>query len=351
LFWYYEMQSGFSEAEAACLRAMAALTDDPRVDPVLLPILRSYHGYYLGRLGRLDYARAELERGCAELRQADARAESALPLIMLGTVAWQAGDYAGARPLLEESLRISRTMGNMFCTALALFFLGVVAHASGDYGQADESFREALRLAQIHGQPRLISMTSVLSGPTLFALGQYTEARERLQEGLALARASRIRWLVGVAQGHLGLVLNAQGDYAGARTALLEAVALAQESGNQWDRAWAEVGLGDAELGLGNPVQASNLYRLGLQLATEEHALPITLDALAGLALLRAQAGDQESALELAGHVLLHPASSGNARTRADQVCRMLNADSPGQPIGVAGTFEEIVQRILVSVS
>ena len=89
-------------------------------------------------------------------------------------------------------------------------------------------------------------MTSVLSSATLLALGQYAEARERLQEGLALARTSRIRWLVGVAQGHLGLVLNAQGDHAGARMALLEAVALAQESGNQWDRAWEEVGLGDA---------------------------------------------------------------------------------------------------------
>lgn len=199
----------------------------------------------------------------------------------------------------------------------------------------------------MHGQPRLISMTSVLSSPTLLALGQYAEARERLQEGLALARASRIRWLVGVAQGHLGLVLNAQGDHAGARMALLEAVALAQESGNQWDRVWGEVGLGDAELGLGNPVQASTHYCLGLRLATEEHALPIALDALAGLALLRAQAGDRESALELAGHVSLHPASSGNARTRADQVRRMLNADSQGKPIGVAGTFEETVQRVL----
>ena len=264
LLWYYEMQSSFSEAEAACARAMAVITDDPHVDLVLLAVLRSYHGYSVGRLGRLDDARAELERGCAELRQANARAESALPLIMLGTVAWQEGDYVGARPLLEESLQISRTMGNTFCTALALFFLGLVAHASGDYGQANESFREALRLSRIQGQPRLISMTSVWSSLTLLALGQYTEARERLQEGLALARTSRIRWLVGVAQGHLGLVLNAQGDHAGARMALLEAVASAQESGNQWDRAWGEVGLGDAELGLGNSGAGEHSLLLGI---------------------------------------------------------------------------------------
>jgi tetratricopeptide (TPR) repeat protein len=194
-------------------------------------------------------------------------------------------------------------------------------------------------------------MTSVLSSPTLLALGQYTQARERLQEGLTLARASRIRWLVGVAQGHLGLVLNAQGDYTGARTALLEAVAAAQESGNQWDRAWGEVGLGDAELGLGNSVQASTHYCLGLQIATEEHAWSIALDALAGFAQLRAQTGDRERALELAAHVLRHPASSGIARTRVDQVRRMLNADSQDQSIEAAGTFEETVQRILASIS
>jgi tetratricopeptide (TPR) repeat protein len=328
-------------------RAIAALTGDPHVDRVLLAVLRSYHGYIVGRLGRLDCARAELEQGCAELRQADARAESALPLIMLATIAWQQGNYPRARPLLEESLRISQAMSNTFCAALAFFFLAMVAHASGDYGQADEYFREALRLARTNGQPRLISMTLVSSGPTLLALGRYTEARERLQNGLACARASRIRWLVGVAQGQLGLVLNAEGDHAGARTALLEAVAAAQEIGNQWDRAWGEVGLGDAELGLGNPAQASTHYRLGLELAVEEHALPIALDALVGFAFLRARAGDWERASELAGQVLLHPASGGNARTRAEQVRRMLNADSPGQPLRVARTYEETVQWVL----
>lgn len=347
LLWYYELQSGFSEGEAACARAVAALTDDSRLDPVLLAVLRSYHGYFLGRLGRLRYAREELEQGCAVLRQADARSELAGPLIMLGTIVWQEGDYIHARCLLEESLRLSRITDANFWISLALFFLGQVAHSSGDYAQADGYFREALHLSREGGQPRMISMISVLSGQTLFALSSYSKARERLEEGLALARASRIQWLVGVAQGRLGLVLNAQEDHAGARMALREAVALAQESDNQWDRAWGEVGLGDAELGLRNSVEASSHYRLGLQLAMEAHALPIALDALAGLALLRAQAGDREQALELAGHVSLHPASSGNARTRSDQVRRMLKGDSDGQPIWVGGIFEETVQRVL----
>jgi hypothetical protein len=46
-----------------------------------------------------------------------------------------------------------------------------------------------------------------------------------------------------------------------------------------------------------------------------------------------------------------HPASSGNARTRADQVRRILNPDFPVQPIGVPRTFEETVQQILAGVS
>lgn len=347
LFWYYDMQSSFSEGEATCARAVAALSDDPRVGPVLPALLRSYRGYFLGRLGNLGDAREELERGCATLRQADAQPELAAPLVMLGTIVWQQGDYARARLLLEESLSISQMNDYKFWTALALFFLGLVAHSSSNYAQADEYFQEALHVARLVGQPRMISMVSVLSGPTLLALGNYTDARERLQQGLAIARSSRIQWLVGVAQGHLGLVLNAQGDHAGARTALLEAVALAQESDNQWDRAWGEVGLGDAELGLGNQAQASSHYRLGLQLAMEAHALPIALDALAGFALLLAQAGDRERALELAGQVSAHPASSGNARVRADQVRRIFQPDSEDQPIEVAGTFEVAVQSIL----
>jgi tetratricopeptide (TPR) repeat protein len=351
LIMYYETQSGFAEGEALCAQALATLTEDLHRDRILLAQLRSYHGHFLGQMGRLGVARAELERGCAELRQAGMQTESAHPFIMLGTVAWQQGDYTKARAVLEESLRISRTIGNTFCTALSLFFLGLVAHASDDYDQADEFFREALHLARLNGQPGLISVISVFSSPTLLVLGQYIEARERLQAGLDLARGSQVRWLVGVAQGHLGLILNAQGDHMGARTASLEAITLAQESGNPWNRAWAEVSLGDAELGLGNSMQASTHYCLGLQLATEEHALPIALDALAGLATLQAQAGERKSALELAGQVLFHPASSGNARTRVDQVRRMLNADFQNQSIEVTGTFEETVQRILADAS
>jgi tetratricopeptide (TPR) repeat protein len=165
---------------------------------------------------------------------------------------------------------------------------------------------------------------------------------------LALARATHDSWLVGVALGHLGLVMCAQGDPAGARTALQEALALTQESGNRWDMAWLEAGLGNVYLAQHEATQAEVHFGLALQLAAEADALSIALDALAGLAALRAQLGDRPRAVELAAHVSVHPASSSIARTQAGEILKAGDADCKSPPPAPsAAALSEIVRGIL----
>ncbi len=352
LGWYYELRNGYYEGEVMYGRAVEALAAAPagaRADEDVLARLHAYHGYFQDRLGRLLEGYQELERGCAGLRQAGLPAELALALTFLGGNVWRQGQYARARAILEESLGIARSASAHMAAALSLFFLGLVEHSMGDAAGAEVHFREALTVARGLRQPRIISMTLVLSAQTLLALRQYDEARERLKEGLTLARRTQDRWLMGTALGNLGWVLLAQGDLSGAGKVLLEAVALARETGSGWEQMWGEVALGDVYLAQRDAGQAETHYRSGLQRALAANATPLVLEALAGLAELRALAGDQEEALELAGQVARHPASSDAARTRANKVVRLLGQDLNSLPAATTvETPEGAAQRILL---
>ena len=112
LTWYYELHSRFQEGEVVYGRAVDALWDEPDADRTLLARLRTHHGYFLDRLGRLDEAHLELEWGCAELREANSPSDLAIALTFLGTNAWQQGDYDRAHNLLEEGLATAQAVGD-----------------------------------------------------------------------------------------------------------------------------------------------------------------------------------------------------------------------------------------------
>jgi hypothetical protein len=74
------------------------------------------------------------------------------------------------------------------------------------------------------------------------------------------------------------------------------------------------------------------------------------LKMLMGLAKLRAQAGDRDGALQLAQQVLIHPASTAVARTRAEEILKMVDPQGERQQMPASpDTFEQVVQRVLVA--
>jgi hypothetical protein len=122
------------------------------------------------------------------------------------------------------------------------------------------------------------------------------------------------------------------------------------------------VGEGLAEMGrsvfaLGNDTEAERVWRESLRIATEIHGTPVALDALVGLASLRAKKGDMESALELLLTVLNHPASIQDTRHRAEQLRTELEAQLTTQKVEAIKTrvqgkkFEAIVDELLTQES
>jgi tetratricopeptide (TPR) repeat protein len=67
-------------------------------------------------------------------------------------VAYEEGDYAGARTLHEESLQIQRGLGARQSIAMTLSNLGVVAFEQGDYAAARTLQEESLAIRRELGE-------------------------------------------------------------------------------------------------------------------------------------------------------------------------------------------------------
>ena len=147
------------------------------------------------------------------------------------------GDAAGANPLLEESLALSRRSGDETGVVYALFHLGLGALLQGDAGQAEGCFVAALRRAA-EGRYQLMMVYG------LEALGLVTGARGaargavRLFGAAAPPRAARgaphgpeerALGARAMARATLGAAAFAAAWAEGERLALEEAVAAALE--------------------------------------------------------------------------------------------------------------------------
>jgi tetratricopeptide (TPR) repeat protein len=178
-----------------------------------------------------------------------------------------------------------------------------------------------------------------------------------LEESVALNISVGARWNLGHAYQGLGAVAQAQGEHQRAVDMFRKGVDTFAELGGRF-----YVGEGLAEMGrsvfaLGNDTEAERVWRESLRIATEIHGTPVALDALVGLASLRAKKGDMQSALELLLTVLNHPASIQDTRHRAEQLRTELEAQLTTHKVeaiktrGQGKKFEAIVDELLTQES
>jgi hypothetical protein len=120
-----------------------------------------------------------------------------------------------------------------------------------------------------------------------------------------------------------------------------------------WDIVLSLVYLGEIKVAGGDLKEARRLFLEALPMALEVQAMPLALDALIGLAYLAARQGQAEQALEISICVSCHPASTQEAKDRAEQLDAELEAELPPQQITAllanaqALAFEKIVEQLL----
>ena len=159
--------------------------------------------------------------------------------------------------------------------------------------------------------------------------GRYAEAKAYGQKSMALARELDINaktlclWFFGnlaVDEGEHEHGLRYFDEYARSGLILQE-----QLGGPGW-----------AHLGLGDDAAARQCFASTLQLTVQNQARPIGLDALVGMAHLKARAGQQEDALALLALVRSHRSSHYESREKARRLWEELAAELPADLVAAA---------------
>jgi predicted ATPase/transcriptional regulator with XRE-family HTH domain len=339
LFWLYEAQCNFREGVPLFGRAVEHLQaagsgtrrpDAERARCLALGQALSYQGFFCFRQGQHPLSRELLQRGLALLGPLavdgarDARAALSTAAAFLGIVTYRMGAYAEGRQLLGEGLRIKREIGDRWGAALCLRQLGLAAYSQGEYAEAHRLLDESLVLSRAMDNPWSLAFSLNFLSRAAYAQGAYDEAQLLLKEGLALSRKLADRFNIASAQSGLGRVEQALGHVQAARHCFEESIAIWREIGDQDSLAQSLNQLGETLLLSGDRPEARTAFVEALAVAREAQVAPVMLDALLGLAALCAEEGALEEALELVFHILEHPASTQEARGRAEQLRAVL---------------------------
>jgi tetratricopeptide (TPR) repeat protein len=234
-----------------------------------------------------------------------------------GLLAWLSGDFETAAGALREALDLNRALDRPWQVAFSTVVLGAVRHEQGSYADAHALLTEGLRLCRSVGVARNTAFALGLLLRTAHALGRGDEFEPLMRAQLQAAAEMNDRSAEAFILENLALALQAGPDPAQARGHFDASIQHYQDLGDRWSAARVLGYLGQFELAQGCAPEAERRFAHALRSALAAEALPLALDALAGLAEVYAARGEAERARSAAAHVLAHPAAGQAARERA----------------------------------
>lgn len=211
----------------------------------------------------------------------------------------QADFSAGA--MAQESLELSRRLGDKRGAASCLVILGLQACRLENYTQAEALSGESLTLSSEVGDSWGTAWARVVLGLVARAEGDLARATALLEESLAQFRSLGHPWGIAMALADLGLVARDQSDYERARPLLEEALARFRQLGDKGFMAHTEIHLGAIASALGDYERADALYRDSLQWRKSLQEKRGIASCLAALGCAAAGLGHYERAATLFG--------------------------------------------------
>jgi tetratricopeptide (TPR) repeat protein len=230
------------------------------------------------------------------------------------------GEINQAQARLGEGLTCAEATGDEWFAAYARLNQGYIASLLGRYEEGYEQMRASLASMRAIGDPHALTLGLNFICPTVIELGHYEEAEAYLQESLVLCAELGNRWGLGTAYRFLGLTALAQKKFQEAETFINYSLDVFNEFVTGWDIVLSLVYLGEIKASGGDLLEARRLFLEALPMALEVQAIPLALNALVGMAYLAARTGQIEQALTLSICVSCHPASTQEAKDRAEQL-------------------------------
>lgn len=140
--------------------------------------------------GHLAEARRWLDAALANGPDAPPTPARARALARAGWIAWEQGDYEGTAILSEESLKLSRELGDGKSTVVALCNLGWAALLGNDPETASALAGEAAALGRALGDTGGVARALLIPGLSAVVRGDHEQTLELHEESLALARTA-----------------------------------------------------------------------------------------------------------------------------------------------------------------
>lgn len=201
----------------------------------------------------------------------------------------QEGDYGTARLMYEESLSISRELGDRPVAAASLLGLGAVARAGGDMAKAQALCEQALATWQELDEQWGIAWALHELGDVAYEQADLASARSFYGQSLVIRREvgdkSGVAWLFN----ELGEVARYEGHYERARALYEESLRLHREVGNKAGIIGVLTNMGYVALNLGDDELAKALFEESLSQNPGIKWLSVL--CLTGLAGVAQQAG------------------------------------------------------------
>ncbi|HLO33261.1 MAG TPA: tetratricopeptide repeat protein, partial [Anaerolineales bacterium] len=295
-----EQKKWFTELDSEYGNLRSALEWSIKNDPVHALRLAAALGQYWEVRGYISEGRTALERALQQ-------AQDAPKAVRADGLRWQAkftarqGDYVRAKEPLDESLELSRELGDKRGMARSLHTSGMVASLQGDYAAARVAYEAGFALLKETGDKReLAALTSSLGNVANY-MGDYEIAQRYQEESVAIFRELGDKFGLFIALNNLGLALERQADHSAARRYYEESIATAYELGEKNLVAYALNGLAHL-LYLEHDLAAANRnYRESLAVAVEIGEKRCIAYCLEGFAKTALQSGNAARTAHLLG--------------------------------------------------
>jgi len=385
LVWqaYFNRALGHRDVAVRLRQRSLALLEQPQVAGQDTRAERALLTQHMGRavfLSDYEQAREFLQESLALYRGLDDPWRAAAALHSLGTAALFRGAYADARAAMEESLEISQVLGDQEGIAWSMADLTFVAIHQARFEEARRLARDARAMTQALGDREGIGFGLLAQGASLEYLGEFAEAYSAGEESLqvfedlgrrgwiilaeaavssvslhlgryedarahgeasqALAEETGLQLRVGDALVLLGRVAVVKEAYDEAQRRLQQALAVYRDVGALADVGWSHAALAHAARGLAEPAQMRRHLREALRAAKQTGDLLLGLSVLPLAALLLADRGDVERAVELYALASRYPFVA-RSRWFEDVAGRHIDAVATTLPPDVAAAAEE----------
>lgn len=325
LNWYFEVHGYYAEALSAFraalerFRALGA--------PASLTSAEEKNGfaYLVDQVGWFEFRIGNMEVGETLLAESlEVAREYNDPEILYyiygnwGYLSLTKGDIQKAERYTSESLSYAQILDSPWHTAIPLSVLGIVAYQQGRLDEAFQQLTKSLELWRSVGDPRGLVFCMLYLGTTAFIQKNFSFITSILLECNEIAAGNMDHWAHAFGLDMLGVVALAQGKNEEALDYFNQSILHSNEIGDQLSSTQSKVHIAQAHAALGYNEEAIHLYHKAYIVARQAKWPLTILSILVSFAEMNRIPPEKKLALVLS--IISHPAVSPHLRARSEKM-------------------------------